>query len=140
MSQSLTVDLQEFALTCTGKARLCRAELEGIRAEPRVDNFPEYNREIDLRAAMKEREAAAWEARATEARKGFLLIDESDLKWCMENHTLVARATAESRVTYVLPIVGPDPIAALKNAPLPVWRGQGINPDGSPVMVEGTAG
>lgn len=95
----LTTKLNNYALTCDSKAKTAREEAVRIGQTPRT-NFDEYNQShIDRPVKEAQAEAKAWEARAAEARRGFLLVDPGDVAFIMTNH-LVDEAAAQSRVTY----------------------------------------
>lgn len=106
--QDLTTELANFAVSCQGKARECRQRAEEIRQIPRASNFPEYDRmHIDLPLKRATAEAEAWDRRAAEAKRGFLLYDADDVAWHMGHQELVSACQRASRVTYVDPVANP---------------------------------
>jgi hypothetical protein len=98
----LTTKLNNYALTCDNRARQCRERAAAARNEPRASNWPEYNEMRDNRARDIDAQAALWERRGDEARRGFLLVDRLglDLAWYHEFHDLHSEAAKSSRVTY----------------------------------------
>ena len=108
MKMDLTTQLNNFALTCEGKSRECRKRVDEIGKIPPAANFPEYNRmHIELPAKQATAEAAAWDRRAVEARRGFLLYDQDDIAWHMDHAELVAMCQKACRITYVDPVANP---------------------------------
>lgn len=110
----LTTKLANYALTCQGKADQARRRAEEIRKLPKAGNFPEYDRvHIDAPLTAAEAEAAAWDKRAAEARRGFLLYDPNDMDYCYANDALISECAAASRVVYIEPVAPPgDPLPA----------------------------
>ena len=58
--------------------------------------------DLPLKTAL--READEWDARAAEARKGFLLYNMADIEWHFANETLVNACQAAGRITHVQPM------------------------------------
>jgi hypothetical protein len=108
----LTTMLSNFAKTATLKAETLRKEAAQIRAEPKAEGFPEYQRVNELAAKGKETEAALWTERARVAKEGYLLVDSSDVAFQMDDHfrELVNQAASEHRIVYTEPVMDANPL------------------------------
>jgi hypothetical protein len=105
----LTTKLQNYAFSCQGRAETLRWEADQLRRENVKTGDAAYDSMVDLEINKIRRQAAAYDARAAEARRGFLLVDPDDLAWTFENQDFYSECVAASRVKYVAPMTPSTP-------------------------------
>ena len=96
--------LQNYALSEALESERRKRAAAEIRREPGGGGeFPEYDRSIAIRAEAELREAVRCDARAAEAKRGYLLLDASDITFQMDprNASLINEALAQKRVRYI---------------------------------------
>lgn len=100
--QDLTTRLNNYAITCDAGARQAREQAEAFNRKPRTSD-PEYNRVmVDQPVKLALAEAETWEKQASEARRGYLVMDVNNIKWQMDprNRPLIDEALSQNRVIH----------------------------------------
>jgi hypothetical protein len=103
---SLNERLANFAKTCEGRANSLRQQ--AAEQTELHSGWDAYDNATKVKVKGILAEAAAWEARAREAEKGFMLVDDADAVFMMGDYrSLISECAASYRCVTSPPPTGP---------------------------------
>jgi hypothetical protein len=113
----MNTQIADFVFTATGRADAFKAEAARLRAEP-ATGWADYDRNTKVKAAANDKLAANWTARADEAKRGFVLVDTTDVPFQVEFTSLISGAAKASRAKFISPDADPLPASQPQELPL----------------------